>query len=154
MTVKFFPVSSSIPGASAIIHVKKTESPTGPELYRKIECRIGGGGRPAMALHEEGRSLRSWRLPVRIVGTIIERMSNIAVACWKFYRLRRRKVVLNSLQAVRRNQRLDRQHRSRVHVDGRNCRRRGHGGATQHYGRCRRMYTRQGGKFHRIVVSG
>ena len=52
LAVKPFPVFPSIPGASAIIHVKDTESPTGPELYRKIECRIGRGGRPAMALHE------------------------------------------------------------------------------------------------------
>ena len=38
--------------------------------------------------------------------------------------------------------------------DGRDCRRQRHGGATQHYGRCRCMYARQGGKFHGIVVSG
>ena len=52
LAVKPFPVFPSVPRASTIIHVKDTESPTGPELYRKIECRIGRGGRPAMALHE------------------------------------------------------------------------------------------------------
>src|SRR5690606_5636250 len=79
-------VRAAIAGAAAVVHVEDGEAPAGPELPRHAERRRRRPGRPAVALHDQGRQLALRRREVWVHRRVVEAVRRLAVLARPAYR--------------------------------------------------------------------
>ena len=82
-------VFAAISGAAAVIDVEHREAAAGPILGARAQGRRGGGGRAAMAMHDQRRQLRGCG-EIDVARLVVEAVGLPAVVGIEGHRLRRR----------------------------------------------------------------
>src|SRR5262249_24923093 len=98
-------IRPAITGASAVIHIDDGETAARPVLNGQTQSSCGRAGPPAMADHEQRRTLTGGPCEVLAPRRIEKREGCPVVRCLKFDRLRNRKISLvnTDLQASLQN---------------------------------------------------
>ena len=71
---------AAVAAAAAVVHVHHGEAARGPELHLRIEHRVGGGGRTAVAQHQQRRRSAGRRAEARVGRRVVKGVHGLAAA--------------------------------------------------------------------------